>query len=98
LKRRYDWSGLRPPHYQLGKLFERTNELKRATEQLEIAVRYQPDLAQAFYHLGRIYARLGEKEKSDQALSTFKQFEQLGASEASEFMEGAQQELQLSDQ
>ena len=79
------------------KLFERSDQLKRAAEELEMAVRYQPDLAQAFYHLGRVYARLGEKEKSDQAFSTFRQFKQQEASEDSEFLEGVQQELQVSD-
>jgi Flp pilus assembly protein TadD len=80
-----------------GKLFERSDQLKRAAEELEMAVRYQPDLAQAFYHLGRVYARLAEKEKSDQAFSTFRQFQQREASEDSEFLEGVQQELQISD-
>ena len=84
-------------YYQLGKLFERSNQLKRATEELEIAVRYQPDLAQAFYHLGRIYNRLGEREKSERALSTFRQFKQQPTTEDREFVEGIQQELQRSD-
>jgi Flp pilus assembly protein TadD len=82
---------------QLGKLFERSNQLKRAIEEFAIAVRYQPDLAQAFYHLGRVYDRLGEKEKSEKALSTFRQFKQQPTTEDKEFIEGVQQELQRSD-
>jgi len=86
-----------PPHYQLGKLLVRSNQLKLASEELEKAVRYQPDLAQAFYHLGRVYAKLGEKEKSEHALSTFQKFKKQEADEESEFMEGVQNELQLTD-
>jgi hypothetical protein len=41
---------------------------------LETAVRDQPDLGEAYYQLSRLYARLGQNEKSRQALEAFNHF------------------------
>jgi len=87
-----------PPHYQLGKLLARSDQLHLAARELETAVRYQSDLTQAYYQLARVYAQLGQKEKSEQALSVFNQFKKEEANPDSEFTEAVQKELQPADQ
>jgi Flp pilus assembly protein TadD len=65
------------PHYQLGKLLARSggpDVAQRAIRELETAVRDQQDLAGAYYQLSRLYARLGQNEKSRQALDAFNRF------------------------
>jgi tetratricopeptide (TPR) repeat protein len=58
------------PHYQLGKLLARSNA-RAALRELERAIECEPGLVPAYYSLSRVAARLGQKEKSSQALATF---------------------------
>ena len=73
----------------------RANQLEPAARELEIAIRYQPDLAEAYYQLSRVYARLGENAKSQRALVTFSQLKKEAADESSEFMEEVRKQLEL---
>ena len=83
-----------PPHYQLGKLLARSSApdmIPRAVSELETAVHDQPDLAQAYYQLSRLYARLGQNEKSRQALDALNHFR--GQEKAEELTTDIEQEL-----
>jgi predicted Zn-dependent protease len=59
---------------------------------LETAVRDQPHLAEAYYQLSRLYARLGQNEKSRQALDAFNHFKGQ-EKEAGELVNDVEQEL-----
>ena len=52
-----------------------------AAQELERAVQCEPDLDQAYYQLGRVYAALGEAEKSKQAYRTFESVKEKRRSE-----------------
>src|SRR5213592_2080359 len=58
-------------HYEFGKLLASTKQFKEAAEELSQAVEHDPSLSAAYYQLVRVYARLGEKEKSERALADF---------------------------
>ncbi len=58
-------------HYEFGKLLASAKRFKEAAEELSQAVEHDPSLSAAFYQLVRVYARLGEKEKSERALADF---------------------------
>ncbi len=58
-------------HYELGKLLVQSNRLSAAAEELSQAVHYNPNLSAAYYQLSRVYARLGEAEKSKGVLAEF---------------------------
>jgi predicted Zn-dependent protease len=58
-------------HYELGKLLVQSNRLKAAAEELSQTVQYEPTLSAAYYQLSRVYARLGDTEKSKSVLAEF---------------------------
>lgn len=59
------------PHYELGKLLVNSKQLTQAAQELNQAITYDPGLGSAYYQLSRVYARLGETEKSQRALAEF---------------------------
>ena len=59
-------------HYELGMLLVHSEKWTEAAEELRQAVTHDPTLGPAFYQLGRVYARLGETEKSQLMLAEFK--------------------------
>jgi tetratricopeptide (TPR) repeat protein len=58
-------------HYELGKLLVASSQWQPAAQELEQAVRYDPGLSAAYYQLVRVYAKLGEAEKSKEMLAEF---------------------------
>jgi tetratricopeptide (TPR) repeat protein len=74
-------------HYEMGKLLVSAKRFHDAAQELQEAVTYDPNLGAAFYQLGLVYARLGEGDKSKQALA---QFEKLYRKENSDPDAGAQ--------
>ena len=58
-------------HYELGKLLVQSNRLPAAAEELSKAVQYEPNLSAAYYQLSRVYARLGQAEKSQSVMAEF---------------------------
>ena len=63
-------------HYELGKLLVQSNRLRAAAAELSQAIQYNPNLSAAYYQLSRVYARLGETEKSKDVLSGFERVHQ----------------------
>lgn len=61
------------PRYQLGILFERQGRLQDAVGEYEAAIRLKSDSASLYYRLGKLYGRLGSKEKSRQALARYQE-------------------------
>jgi len=60
----------------LAKSFMREERWTEAIEQLTEATKLEPNLAEAYYHLGRAYGRLKRSADSEQALATFKRLSQ----------------------
>ena len=58
-------------HYELGKLLVASSQWQPAAQELEQAVKYDPGLSAAYYQLVRVYAKLGDSEKSQQMLAEF---------------------------
>lgn len=69
-------------HYELGKLRLQSKQWKQAGDELEKAVTLDPGFTSAYYQLGIVYARLGEKEKSEHMLDEFKRLHQKEADES----------------
>ena len=59
-------------HYQLGRLLERERKYPEARVHLEKAVALGPELTEAYFVLAHVYMRVGEKDKAQQAMATFK--------------------------
>jgi Flp pilus assembly protein TadD len=59
-------------HLALGKLYARAENWQQALSEFELAARYAPDSAEAYYQLGRTLARLKRVEESRAALDKFK--------------------------
>ena len=62
-----------PSHLSLGKLYVRMQRWTEAAAELNEVVRAAPDTAEAYYQLGRVYARLKNKPQADAALAKFKE-------------------------
>ena len=62
-----------PSHLSLGKLYVRMQRWTEAAAELNEVVRAAPDTAEAYYQLGRVYARLKNKKEADTALAKFKE-------------------------
>jgi len=60
------------PHYELGKLWVYSKQWKDARQEFESTIAVDPGFTSAYYHLARVYARLGEGEKSESMLADFK--------------------------
>jgi tetratricopeptide (TPR) repeat protein len=63
-------------HYELGVLYQDSQEDTKAIEQLEIAARLRPAFVKAHYHLGQLYKRIG---RADLAKKEFSRIEELKA-------------------
>ena len=62
-----------PSHLSLGKLYVRMQRWTEAAAELNEVVRAEPETAEAYYQLGRVYARLKQKKEADTALAKFKE-------------------------
>ena len=62
-----------PAHLTLGKLYVRMQRWTEAVAELNKVIRADPNLAEAYYQLGRAYARLKMKDESNAALAKFKE-------------------------
>ncbi len=63
-------------HYELGKLLVSSKQLRPAARQLEQAVKHDPGLSAAYYQLARVYAKLGDVERSEHLLVEFERLYQ----------------------
>lgn len=57
-------TGIRLIALRIRKLLAGANQLHPAAQELEQAVKYDPGLSAAYYQLVRVYAKLGDAEKS----------------------------------
>ncbi len=58
-------------HFQLGLLLEKEKKDNEALEELQLAVKYDPAYPDPYYVLGRIYQRLGDKRRAEEAWDRF---------------------------
>jgi superkiller protein 3 len=61
-----------PARLALGKLYARTEHLPEAVVEFERVIGLDPNLAEAYYQLGRAYSRLKRAAEAQAALATFK--------------------------
>ena len=64
------------PHYELGKLWVYSKQWKDASHEFEATLAADPGFTSAYYQLARVYAKLGETEKSERTLADFKRLHQ----------------------
>ena len=62
-----------PTHTNLGKLLLKKKEIPQAIEELELAVKLDPDDATAYYQLSTAYRLSSQREKAQQALARVKE-------------------------
>ena len=67
-----------PAHLALARLLIRSERWTEAVSELEKAVSVDPEVAEAYYHLGRVYSRL---KRADDARAAVATFERLSASQ-----------------
>ncbi len=79
-------------HYELGKILLRSNQLSGAADEFREALKRDPSLGSAYYQLSRVYARLGDTENSQRALSEFQRLYREQTNEATELEADAQKE------
>ncbi|HUS05102.1 MAG TPA: tetratricopeptide repeat protein [Bryobacteraceae bacterium] len=60
--------------FNLGRLYRRMGEIRKARTELETAVRMRPQLARAQYQLAAVYRELGDMDKAQQATEQFLKF------------------------
>lgn len=58
-------------HYQLANLYSDRQEYSKAVPEYESALQLNPDIPDAHYRLGRYYARLGQKDRSQQEIALY---------------------------
>jgi predicted Zn-dependent protease len=80
------------PHYELGKLWVYAQRWKEAKDELEGAITADSGLTSAYYQLSRVYARLGEAEKSERMLAEFKRLHQQEVNDTKDADEDARRE------
>jgi len=61
-----------PAHCELGKLYNKQGRLPEAVEEFKNAIRYNPSISAAYYHLAMTYRQMGEKSDSEEALKMFR--------------------------
>lgn len=64
------------PHYELGKLSVYAKRWADAQQAFESTIAADAGFTSAYYQLARVYANLGEKEKSERVLAEFKKLHQ----------------------
>jgi protein O-GlcNAc transferase len=74
------------PHFYMGRMFKETGNTEKAVSELEKAIALNPDLAEAYYQLGTLLNRLGQKEKAEAALARFRSFRRVEADERANVM------------
>ena len=79
-------------HYELGKLRVYSKQWTEAGEELEKAVTLDPGFTSAYYQLSLVYARLGDKEKSECMLAEFKRLQQQEMDDSAAVEEDAKRE------
>jgi tetratricopeptide (TPR) repeat protein len=73
------------PHYELGKLLVHSRQWSAAAQELDQAVTHDPNLSAAYYQLARVYAKLGETQKSERLLADFRRlYQQANDSQAAD--------------
>jgi tetratricopeptide (TPR) repeat protein len=63
-----------PGHFALGNALFQNGQLETAIPELQTALRFEPQMKQAYFLLGRAYTKLGRKE---QAAAAFKKLDEL---------------------
>jgi tetratricopeptide (TPR) repeat protein len=66
--------GFAETHYQLANLYADRQEYGKAVPEYERALRLNPAISDAHYRLGRYYARLGDKDRSQQEIALYQKF------------------------
>lgn len=61
-------------HYQLGRLFAREGDYRRAQAELQQATTLEPDLYEAYFPLGHALQRLGRKREAARAFTMFQRY------------------------
>ena len=64
------------PHYELGKLWVYAKQWNEARQAFESTIAADPGFTSAYYQLARVYASLGDREKSERVLADFKRLHQ----------------------
>ena len=64
------------PHYELGKLAVYAKRWPAARQAFESTIAADAGFTSAYYQLARVYANLGEKDKSERVLADFKKLHQ----------------------
>jgi len=62
-------------YLEFGKVLEAQAKLREAAAQFEMALKYMPQDPVAHYRLAQLYARLGDKEKSDQQMKLYRELQ-----------------------
>jgi tetratricopeptide (TPR) repeat protein len=62
-------------HVELGKILQAQGKPRDAAAQFETALKYMPQDPTAHYRLALLYARLGEKEKSDEHMRQYRELQ-----------------------
>lgn len=83
------------PHYELGKLLVQSRRWTAAAQELNQAVTHDPSLSAAYYQLARVYARLGETEKSKRLLADFEKLHQRQINDSQVMDEDTRRETEL---
>lgn len=60
-----------PARIKLAIAYNRQNRFAEAAAELERVIVYAPDLAEPYYHLGRVYARLKRPQEAHQAMAKY---------------------------
>ena len=60
--------------FQLGVLYVEEHKYNQALPEFQQALKLKPDLAEAHYHLGQVYSRLGEKASAKREYDLYEQF------------------------
>jgi Tfp pilus assembly protein PilF len=62
-----------PARLKLAIAYNRQNKFAEAAAELERVIKFAPDLAETYYHLGRVYARLKRPKEARQAMDRYAQ-------------------------
>jgi tetratricopeptide (TPR) repeat protein len=73
--------GMAEGHFQLGVFYSNQQRIAEAIEQYEIAIKIQPEFANAHYRLGQAYQRTGQKAQAQKHLEIFQRLHSAGRPE-----------------
>ena len=68
-------------HFQLGVFYSNQQKIAEAIQQYEMAIKLQPDFANAHYRLGQAYQRTGRKAQAQKHLETYQLLHSAGRPE-----------------